>query len=81
MLILNLSGNTRQADLFSINHATNIAHSKFDDPANPVAPNGVLDASVTPATYVSFVNMIDPTQIARFSLRNGATHSNRKSRI
>jgi len=61
----------KQADLFSISQATNIAGSDFDDPSTPVAPNGVLDSSVTPATYVSFVNYIDPVQIARFGLHNG----------
>ncbi|KAJ4466302.1 esterase-like activity of phytase-domain-containing protein [Lentinula aciculospora] len=61
----------KQADLFSIVNATNIAGSKFDDPSNPVAPNGVLDESVAPATYVSFVNYIDDDQLARFGLHNG----------
>ncbi|KAJ3848209.1 esterase-like activity of phytase-domain-containing protein [Lentinula lateritia] len=61
----------KQADLFSIANATNIAGSKFDDPSNPVAPGGVLDDSVTPATYVSFVNYIDDDQLARFGLHNG----------
>ncbi|KAJ3797726.1 esterase-like activity of phytase-domain-containing protein [Lentinula aff. detonsa] len=61
----------KQADLFSIANATNIAGTKFDDPSNPVAPSGVLDDSVTPATYVSFVNYIDDDQLARFGLHNG----------
>jgi hypothetical protein len=61
----------KQADLFSIAGATNIAGSDFDNPTTPVAPGGVLDSSVTPATYVSFVNYIDPVQIARFGLHNG----------
>jgi len=61
----------KQADLFSIAGATNIAGTDFDNPANPVAPDGVLNSSITPATYVSFVNYIDPVQIARFGLTNG----------
>ena len=65
----------RQADLFSISKATNIKGTKFDDPANPVAPKGKLDSSVTPATYVSFVNYVDDTQLARFGLHNGAFES------
>lgn len=65
----------RQADLFSIANATNIAGSKFDDPSNPVAPGGVLDDSVTPATYVSFVNYIDDDQLARFGLHNGTLNA------
>ncbi|KAJ3974336.1 esterase-like activity of phytase-domain-containing protein [Lentinula raphanica] len=61
----------KQADLFSIANATNIAGTKFDDPTNPVAPDGILDDSVTPATYVSFVSYIDDDQLARFGLHNG----------
>ena len=66
-----LNSANRQADLFSIASATDIHGSKFDSPANPVAPNGVLDSSITPAKYVSFVNYLDSTQLARFGLHNG----------
>ncbi|KAF8149113.1 esterase-like activity of phytase-domain-containing protein [Crassisporium funariophilum] len=61
----------KQADLFSISKATDIHNTKFDDPANPIAIAGVLDTSITPAEYVSFVNFIEPTQLARFGLHNG----------
>jgi len=61
----------RQADLFSIASATDIHGSKFDSPANPIAVGGVLDSSITPANYVSFVNYLDSTQLARFGLHNG----------
>ncbi|KAF8956171.1 esterase-like activity of phytase-domain-containing protein [Flammula alnicola] len=63
----------KQADLFSIAHATDIHNTKFDDPANSnsIAVAGVLDSSITPAEYVSFVNYIDPVQLARFGLHNG----------
>lgn len=68
--VLTKSAN-RQADLFSIASATDIHSSRFDDPAHPVAPGGVLDSSITPAKYVSFVNYVDSTQLARFGLHNG----------
>jgi len=61
----------KQADLFSIASATDIHGSKFDSPANPIAVGGVLDSSITPAKYVSFVNYLDSTQLARFGLHNG----------
>ena len=61
----------RQADLFSIASAADIHGSKFDSPANPIAVGGVLDSSITPAKYVSFVNYLDSTQLARFGLHNG----------
>ena len=61
----------RQADLFSIASATDIHGSQFDDPAHPVAPGGDLESSITPAKYVSFVNYVDSTQLARFGLHDG----------
>ena len=39
----------RKILIYDISGATNIAGAKFDDPANPLAPAGVLDASITPA--------------------------------
>ncbi|EDR13260.1 uncharacterized protein LACBIDRAFT_308924 [Laccaria bicolor S238N-H82] len=65
----------KQADLFSISKATDIHNTKFDDPANPISPGGVLDPSITPAEYVSFVNYLDKTQPPRFGLHNGHTFS------
>ncbi|TFK34249.1 esterase-like activity of phytase-domain-containing protein [Crucibulum laeve] len=62
----------KQADLFSISKATDIHGSKFDDPANPLAVKGKLDKSIVPATYISFVNFVDATQLARFGLHNGS---------
>ncbi|RDB14587.1 hypothetical protein Hypma_016289 [Hypsizygus marmoreus] len=62
----------KNADLFSIAGATDIHNTKFDDPANPIATGGVLDPSIVPATYVPFISYIDPIQLARFGLHNGA---------
>lgn len=62
----------KQADLIDISSATNIAGTKFDSPENPIAKKGKLDKSITPATYVGFVDFIDDTQLARFGLHNGA---------
>ena len=61
----------RQADLIDISNATNIAGSKFDSSKNPIAKKGKLDKSITPATYVGFVDFIDDDQLARFGLHNG----------
>lgn len=63
----------RQADLFDISNATDIHGTKFDR-TTPVAPGGVLDSTVVPATYVKFVNYLNSTQLARFGLHNG-THN------
>jgi hypothetical protein len=39
----------RNAGLFSIASATNIHGSKFDQRQNPIAVQGTLDSSITPA--------------------------------
>lgn len=61
----------RSIDLIDISQATNIANTKYDSPANPIAPNGVLDASITPAAYQPFLNINDNSQLNRFNLHNG----------
>ncbi|KII85662.1 hypothetical protein PLICRDRAFT_178703 [Plicaturopsis crispa FD-325 SS-3] len=62
----------KQADLFDISNATNIFRTSFDAPSGAVAPNGKLNASVTPAAYQGFINYLDDGQLARFGLHNGA---------
>ena len=62
----------RQIDLVSLGDATDIHGTKFDDPSQPIARDGKLDKSITPATYESFVDFIDNDQLARFGLHNGA---------
>jgi len=63
----------RQADLVDTSTATDIHGTNFVDPVNPIAVNGILDPTITPATYVPFVNYLNATQLARFGLHNG-TH-------
>ncbi|KAF9556491.1 hypothetical protein CPC08DRAFT_737062 [Agrocybe pediades] len=65
------SSSYKQADLFSIAKATDIHGTKFDSPASPIATSGSLVKGITAATYVSFVNFLDKTQLARFGLHNG----------
>ncbi|EPQ52875.1 hypothetical protein GLOTRDRAFT_64673, partial [Gloeophyllum trabeum ATCC 11539] len=62
----------KQADLVDVSGATDIHGTEFDSPSNPIAVNGVLDSSITAATYESFVNYINDTQLARFGLHNGS---------
>jgi hypothetical protein len=61
----------KNAGLFSIASATDIHGTKFDQRQNPIAVQGVLDSSITPAHYVDFVNYLDTTQLSRFGLHNG----------
>jgi len=65
------SSSYKQADLLDISHATDIHNTGFDNPANPISPNGTLSSKITPAQYVSFVSLINNTQLARFGLHNG----------
>ena len=62
--------------VYDISAATNIAGTKFDDPANPIAPNGVLDSSIRPADRTEFININDGVQLAKFGLHNGPTDDN-----
>lgn len=61
----------RRIDILDLSKATNIAGSAFDG-AKPVAPKGVLDPSVTPATLTGFIDLNDNGELNRFGLRNGA---------
>ncbi|HVY59501.1 MAG TPA: esterase-like activity of phytase family protein [Xanthobacteraceae bacterium] len=61
----------RRIDLIDISPATNIAGTAYDTPATPVAPLGVLDPSITPAAYQTFIDINDNAQLNRFGLHNG----------
>jgi len=61
----------RHADLVDVSGATDIHNTKFDDPSNPIANNGTLNKDIIPAKYVSFVDYLNSTQLARFGLHNG----------
>ncbi len=61
----------RRIDLVDISAATNIAGTPFDG-VKAVAPGGVVDPSVRPATLQSFIDMNDNSELSRFGLHNGA---------
>jgi len=65
------TSNYKNAGLFSIASATNIYGTKFDQRQNPIAVQGILDSTITPAKYVDFVNYLDSTQLSKFGLHNG----------
>lgn len=71
----------RQADLFSISNATDIHNTDFDDPTRPIAVNGTLNSSITPANYVSFVSFTNDTQLSRFGLHNGASNISTAAKV
>jgi hypothetical protein len=61
----------RSVDVVDVSGATDIAGTDFDN-AKPVAPKGVLDPSVKPATLTQFIDINDSADLARFGLHNGA---------
>lgn len=65
----------RHADLIDISRATNIRGTRFDNPANPVSPGGILDKRITPAKLTEFVDFIDQDQLARFGLHTSKFQS------
>ncbi|KAM0756395.1 hypothetical protein T439DRAFT_28412 [Meredithblackwellia eburnea MCA 4105] len=65
-----LTANYKNAGLITLVGATNILGS-FDNYADSIAPAGVLNPAITPAAFHEFVNIIDPTQLAKFGLHNG----------
>jgi hypothetical protein len=69
----NPTANYRKILVYDIAEATNLAGTRFDQPANPVAPGGVLDSSIRPALRTEFIDINDSTQLAKFGLRNGPT--------
>ncbi len=60
----------RRINVVDVSAATDIAGSAFDGD-KPVAPKGVLDESVKPATLTSFIDLNDSAELARFGLHNG----------
>ncbi|KAL6297798.1 hypothetical protein BKA93DRAFT_745326 [Sparassis latifolia] len=61
----------KQADLFDISNATDVNTPFFNGPGGAVSPGGTLNSTITPAMYVSFVDYLNATQLARFGLHNG----------
>lgn len=61
----------RQVLLLDITGATNIAGTAFDNLGASIAPNGVLNPSLTPATSAAFIDLNNAIELAKFSLGNG----------
>jgi hypothetical protein len=68
-----LKGDTslyRQIAVVDLSGATDIAGGDFDA-EKPVAPKGVVDPSVKPATLTPFIDINDSAELGRFGLHNG----------
>jgi len=59
--------------LYDLTGATNIAGTAFDTTGTAVAPNGVLAASVTPATSAVLINLNDNAELVKFGLNNSSS--------
>ena len=59
--------------VYDLTGATNIAGTAFDTVGTPVAPNGVLATSVTPATSAVLLDLNDASQLVKFGLNNSST--------
>ena len=62
----------RKIEIVDLSAATDIANGPFDAADKPVAPKGVLDASVTAAKLTPFIDINDKGELGRFGLHNGA---------
>ncbi|KAI5812504.1 outer membrane autotransporter [Pyronema omphalodes] len=65
----------RHVDIFSISEATNFI-GQYDDYTDAYAPGGVLDASIKPAEYCSFLDINNNSELAKFGLFNGGPDNN-----
>ncbi|EJZ18411.1 esterase-like activity of phytase family protein [Rhizobium sp. Pop5] len=61
----------RKINIVDLSTATDIAGGNFDA-GKPIAPKGVIDPSLTPATLTPFIDLNDKADLARFGLHNGA---------
>ncbi|GAA6020203.1 hypothetical protein JCM10207_004368 [Rhodosporidiobolus poonsookiae] len=69
-----LTSNFKNIGLVSLAGATNIV-GQYDGVGEAVAPQGVLDSSITAAGFQDFIDIIDDAQLARFGLQNGKPES------
>lgn len=61
----------RHIDIFDISKATNIKEDKYDCETCSIAPKGVLDPSITPATLYPFIDFNINAQLNRFKMDTG----------
>ena len=59
--------------LYDLSGASNIAGTAFDTTSTPVAPNGVLASTVTPATSAVLINLNDNAELVKFGLNNSSS--------
>ena len=54
--------------LVDLSVATNLAGTPYEQDVTPVAKNGVLNPDIKPAAQAELVNLLNPTQLARFGM-------------
>jgi hypothetical protein len=65
----NPTSNYRQVDVIDLDGATNILGEAYEA---TIAPGGVLNAAITPAALLPWLDINDNRQLGRFGLINGA---------
>ena len=61
----------KHVDFWSLTDADNIV-GQYDGVGEKISTKkGVLNSSIKSATYYSFINLIDPTELSKFGLHNG----------
>lgn len=70
---LNATSVYRNVLIYDIANATNIAGTTFDQAAGSIAPNGVLDSSIVPASRTEFIDLNRAADLSKFGLKNGPT--------
>lgn len=71
-----LKSGLKNIGIVDISGATNIANTRYDEPANPVAPGGVLVDGIVAAPFVEFLDIVDDDELAKAGLHNGAPQLN-----
>jgi hypothetical protein len=61
----------KHVDFYSLKNADNIV-GQYDGVGQQIASTkGDLNSNITPASHYSFIDMIDPTELAKFGIHNG----------
>ncbi|MBL9205442.1 MAG: esterase-like activity of phytase family protein [Opitutaceae bacterium] len=70
---LNPTSVYRNVLVYDLKRATNLVGTAFESAEKPIAPAGVLDSTITPATRTEFISLNVASDLAKFGLKNGPT--------
>lgn len=70
---LNPTSLYRSILVYDVKRATNLVGTAFETAEKPIAPAGVLDSTITPASRTEFISLNTGSDLAKFGLKNGPT--------